>query len=74
MTHQPKGSMCMSCDNAGPGCASLPFATMPVIKRYPDGVKAVKCASHSPPARRCLICGASAPAVIEEGQGAPCGH
>lgn len=32
-------------------------------------------AAHKPATeRRCLICGASAPAVIEEGKGAPCGH
>lgn len=65
----------MSCGNASPDCANLPFNTMPTIKAYPDGVKAVRCAGHTPaPERRCLICGASAPAVLEEGQGAPCGH
>ena len=46
MTHQPKGSMCISCGNANASCASRPFASMPVIKTYPDGVKAVKCTGH----------------------------
>lgn len=76
--HQPKGSMCMGCSNGSAACAQLPFSTMPVIKAYEDCVKAVKCtgycASAPAPARRCLSCGASAPAHLEEGQGLPCGH
>lgn len=76
-THQPKGSMCMGCSNGGQGCAKLPFSTMPVIKVYPDGVKAVKCSGHQAaavPTRRCISCGTAAPPVLAEGQGLPCGH
>ena len=47
-THQPKGSMCMSCSNGSAACAELPFSTMPVVQAYPDGVKAVKCSEHQP--------------------------
>lgn len=77
--HQPKGSMCMNCSNGSAACAQLPFSTMPVIKAYDDGVKAVKCTGHKPaarpaPAKRCGSCGAEAPAYLEEGQGLPCGH
>lgn len=43
MTHQPKGSMCCACTKQRDNCSGLPFAAMPVIKRYPDGTKAVKC-------------------------------
>lgn len=43
-THIPKGSMCMACARRAPECAKLPFHTMPVIKTYPDGIKAVRCA------------------------------
>ncbi|MNR64406.1 hypothetical protein D3C85_1870460 [compost metagenome] len=68
----------MSCSNGSAACAQLPFSTMPVIKVYDDGAKAVKCTGHgaSAPAqaRRCISCGASAPAVLKEGQGLPCGH
>jgi len=60
--HQPKGSMCQTCCGGSRACAALPFASMPVIKAYPDGVQAVKCSAHHPasraPSRRCLSCGA----------------
>lgn len=42
-THIPKGSMCMACAAPSGECKKLPFDTMPVIKTYPDGVKAVRC-------------------------------
>lgn len=41
--YQPKGSMCAACQHAKRDCSALPFGQMPVIKRYPDGVKAVRC-------------------------------
>lgn len=60
-THQPKGSMCTNCGKGGEHCKALPFSTMPVIKTYPDGVKAVKCSNHAPtPAIEtvyCIACG-----------------
>lgn len=51
--HQPKGSMCQTCCGGSSACASLPFAAIPVIKAYPDGVKAVS-ATHIwlPPVHR----------------------
>ncbi len=76
--HQPKGSMCQTCCGGSRACAMLPFASMSVIKAYPDGVLAVKCSAHKPaacsPSRRCLSCGATVPAVLAEGEGLPCGH
>ncbi len=33
MTHQPKGSMCMSCAHKAKDCSALPFAQMPPIER-----------------------------------------
>jgi len=77
--HQPKGSMCQTCCGGSRACATLPFASMPVIKAYPDGVKAVKCSAHQPttprnPSRRCLSCGAKAPDQLTDGEGLPCGH
>lgn len=78
MSCQPKGSMCMACSNGSAACAGRDFGSMPVIQVYPDGVKAVKCSGHRAaqpaPARRCISCGALAPAHLEEGQGLPCGH
>lgn len=44
--HQPKGSMCQTCCGGSLACATLPFASMPVIKAYPDGAEAVKCRAH----------------------------
>lgn len=32
-----------SCANASTQCAELKFEAMPMLKTYPDGVKAVKC-------------------------------
>lgn len=53
-------------------------SAMPVIQVHPDGVKAVKCSGHRSvqpaPARRCISCGAEAPAHLKEGQDLPCGH
>ncbi|SDZ49467.1 hypothetical protein SAMN05421547_12875 [Delftia lacustris] len=76
--YQPKGSMCQTCCGGSHTCATLPFATMPVIKAYPDGVLAVKCSAHQPaapaPSMRCLSCGALAPSPLTEGEGLPCGH
>lgn len=45
--HQPKGSMCAACQHAARDCSALPFGQMPVIKRYPDGAKAVRCSSFA---------------------------
>lgn len=33
MTHQPKGSMCMSCRHAFDDCSHLPFSTMPAMSK-----------------------------------------
>ncbi|CTQ58898.1 hypothetical protein LA5095_02713 [Roseibium album] len=44
---QPKGGLCANCIFATRCCAHLDFASMPVIKIYPDGVKAVKCSEYS---------------------------
>lgn len=78
MSRQPKGSMCMGCSNGSAACAGRDFGSMPVIQVYADGVKAVKCSGHraaqQAPARRCISCGAAAPAHLEEGQGLPCVH
>ena len=43
MTYQPKGGMCATCRYAKRDCSDLPFASMPVIKVYPYGTKAVRC-------------------------------
>ena len=70
----------MSCANSGTSCAALPFASMPVIKRYPDGVLAVKCSTHtSAPTetKTCLGCGARHPFNADGtpvGGSLPCGH
>ena len=45
-TYQPKGSMCMNCKNASKACGNLPFSTMQILKRYPDGTAAVKCSNY----------------------------
>ena len=45
MTHIPKGSMCQGCCKLKQDCSRLNFAVMPKIKKYPDGVVAVKCAA-----------------------------
>lgn len=44
MTRFPKGGMCASCVHSKRNCSALPFDRYPVIKRYPDGTQAVKCA------------------------------
>ncbi len=33
MTHQPKGSMCMSCRHTFDNCSHLPFSTMPAMSK-----------------------------------------
>ncbi len=35
--------MCAACAHPSLKCSQLPFETMPVIKAYPDGTKAVRC-------------------------------
>lgn len=46
MTHIPKGSMCLVCNNrTSKTCGSLDFAAMKPLKKYPDGTVAVKCSS-----------------------------
>lgn len=75
--HQPKGSMCMSCSNASPDCAKLPFNTMAPLKTYPDDTQAVKCTNHAPtqpePPPLCIGCGARHHQLPDSG-GLPCGH
>jgi hypothetical protein len=43
MSHQPKAGMCASCKHRDSDCSKLPFSTMPVIKKYMDGVIQVRC-------------------------------
>ena len=45
MTHIPKGGMCQGCSKLMQECSTLDFAAMSKIKKYPDGVVAVKCAA-----------------------------
>lgn len=67
----------MSCSNGSAACADLPFSTMPTIKAYPDGARAVKCANHAPaqpePPPLCIGCGARHH-QLPDGGGLPCGH
>ena len=51
MTHIPKGSMCQGCGKLKQDCSTLDFAAMPKIKKYPDGVVAVKCAAFQAKAK-----------------------
>ena len=59
MTHQPKGSMCMSCRHAFDDCSHLPFSTMPAMSKS-KGRIIVRCtefeharsATQRPPHRR----------------------
>ena len=51
MTHIPKGSMCQGCGKLKQDCSTLDFAAMPKIKKYPDGVVAVKCAEFQSKAK-----------------------
>lgn len=39
--------MCQVCTKRLDDCTGLDFASMQVIKKYPDGTKAVKCAAFS---------------------------
>lgn len=44
MTHIPKGSMCIVCQNrTKKTCGQLDFVAMKPLKTYPDGTVAVKC-------------------------------
>ena len=74
--HQPKGSMCQTCCGSSSACATLPFASMPVINSYPDGVQAVTCSAHQPaaraPSRHCLNCRTSALERLNKGESQPC--
>lgn len=76
--HQRKGSMRQTCCVDTLACATRPFASMAVIKSYPEGVQAVKCSAHQPAAPRAIAvlpelqCDASAD--LAEGEGLPCGH
>ena len=45
VTHQPKGGMCATCKHRHRKCDHLSFESMPVIKRWPDGLLIVKCTS-----------------------------
>ena len=44
MTSFPEGGMCAVCTHSKRNCSTLPFDRYPVIKRYPDGTQAVRCA------------------------------
>lgn len=72
--------MCTGCSNGSGKCKDRDFSTMPVIKVYADGIKAVKCSGHAPapPAaplvRRCISCDLVVHGELPEGQGLPCGH
>ena len=74
-THIPKGGMCTTCTNGSKACADLQFESMPPIQRYPDGITAVKCTSHSAPAAQpplCISCSARN-FPLPDGS-LPCGH
>lgn len=43
--HQPKGGMCAGCEFVRRDCSSLPFHSMPVIRRDHDRI-IVKCVEH----------------------------
>lgn len=43
MPYQPKGGMFAACQHRLRNCIALPFDQMKVIKKYPDGTKAVRC-------------------------------
>ncbi|CTQ75951.1 hypothetical protein LAX5112_04421 [Roseibium alexandrii] len=45
--HQPKGGLCANCIHSVRICSHLDFTSMPVIKTYDDGTKAVKCSDYS---------------------------
>lgn len=59
MTHQPKGSMCMSCRHTFDDCSNLPFSRMPAMSKSKSRV-IVRCtefeharsATQRPPHRR----------------------
>lgn len=56
MTHIPKGSMCLVCNNrTSKTCGSLDFAAMKPLKTYPDGTVAVKCEKFSKELRQSVI-------------------
>lgn len=42
--YQPKGSQCIACKHRDSNCSGLPFETMPVYRRQPDGTIVVICA------------------------------
>ena len=48
-THQPKAGLCMACAKRRHDCSGLPFATMPVLHTYSDGVTVVKCTAYERP-------------------------
>lgn len=42
MTHIPRGSMCIACKHrARAECKDLPFASMPIYRRWPDVVQVI---------------------------------
>jgi hypothetical protein len=43
LTHRPSGSMCMACLHNERDCSTLPFASMPLMKRDRDGGLVVQC-------------------------------
>jgi hypothetical protein len=49
MTHQPKGSMCMSCAKKKDDCSKLPFDKMRAYERIGD-VVVVICSEFKKPA------------------------
>jgi len=46
-THQPKGSMCYTCEKASADCSNLPFESMPVLSSASDGVLIVRCTERT---------------------------
>lgn len=48
-SYQPKAGMCMTCTKIKHDCSNLPFATMPPLRTFDDGVTVVKCTAYERP-------------------------
>lgn len=48
-TYQPKGGLCVACAKRQHDCSGLPFATMPPLHTYDDGVTVVKRTAYERP-------------------------
>lgn len=46
VVYQPKGGMCMTCRHAKRDCSDLPFLAMPVIFKFSDNSRIVRCTEH----------------------------